>query len=122
MKYQLSKLMIAAALGLSAPYASAMGDMDMADANASKQQVQKASGKGTVVSVDVSKGTIRLKHDPIPALGWPTMNMQFSVADKASLKGLNKTDWVEFTLKAAGDEYVITDIKPMAPSSSPRSR
>lgn len=111
MKYLFSKLALAAALGLSAPYSFAMGKTDLAMNKA--QQTKKASGKGTVVSTDAGKGTVKLKHEPMPELGWPMMTMQFKVEDQASLKNLNKGERVEFVLEAVGDDYVIIHIKPL---------
>lgn len=113
MRYLFSKLALAAALGFSAPYSFAIGNTDIVAVNDKNQQAQKVSGKGTVVSTDVGKGTVKLKHEPMPELGWPMMTMQFKVEDQASLKNLNKGERVEFILKAVGDDYVIAHIKPL---------
>lgn len=122
MKYLFSKLALAAALGLSGSYSFAMDNMDMTATTDKKQQTQKAYGKGTVVSTDVGKGTVKLKHEPMPELGWPMMTMQFKVEDQATLKNLNKGERVEFVLKAVGDDYVITHIKHLPTNAGQGSR
>ena len=67
---------------------------------------------GTVVSVDVGKHTIKLKHDPIKALGWPAMTMNFSVDSSVDLAGVQAGDAVVFTLKPQGqDDYIIVNMK-----------
>lgn len=71
----------------------------------------KISGTGTVVSTNAAKGSIILKHEPIPALGWPKMTMQFKARNKAQLEKLKKGDQVEFQLEKSGEEYAISDIK-----------
>ncbi|MBS0331711.1 MAG: copper-binding protein [Proteobacteria bacterium] len=41
---------------------------------------RNAQGTGVVAAVDPAAGTVTLKHDPIPALGWPSMTMDFKAA------------------------------------------
>ena len=70
------------------------------------------SASGTVKKVDPSKGTITLDHGPVASLKWPSMTMEFEVADKKMLddvKSGSRVD-VRFSEKAKG-KYVITDIK-----------
>ena len=69
------------------------------------------SGQGNVVSVSVAKTSIILKHEPIAALGWPAMTMNFKVASKVNLGEFNKGDKVQFILNKESDEYVISAIK-----------
>lgn len=53
---------------------------------------------------------INLSHEPIPALDWPAMVMDFSVNDDVSLKDLNKGDKVEFELEKSNNGYSIKSI------------
>lgn len=39
------------------------------------------SGVGTVTAVDAAAGTVSLDHEPIAAISWPAMSMQFRVED-----------------------------------------
>lgn len=45
-----------------------------------------------VRAIDMGAETIKLKHDPIPALGWPAMTMAFPVQSKDLIKGLEVPD------------------------------
>lgn len=69
-------------------------------------------GTGKVISVDAEKHTIKLKHDPIKALGWPVMTMLFTADSSVDLSGYQPGAAVSFTLKPAGkDDYIIVDLK-----------
>jgi Cu(I)/Ag(I) efflux system membrane fusion protein len=72
-------------------------------------------GKGVVTGVDAAKGRVELDHEPIPALKWPRMTMEFSVGDKAALAKLKKGDAVEFEMRAEPDkegDYRIDKLTP----------
>jgi Cu(I)/Ag(I) efflux system membrane fusion protein len=74
-----------------------------------------ASGEGAVVEIDVAGNKISLDHDPIPALKWPRMEMEFSVDKGALPKGLKPGDRVRFEMKAGKPgEFLITKIEPIA--------
>ncbi len=45
-----------------------------------------AQGTGVVAAVDAKASTVTLKHDPIPALGWPSMTMDFRAAPELVAK------------------------------------
>lgn len=69
-------------------------------------------GVGTVNTVDASKHTVNITHDPIKSLNWPKMKMMFTVDNSVDLSGVKPGDAVSFTLKPAGkDDLVITDLK-----------
>jgi Cu(I)/Ag(I) efflux system membrane fusion protein len=57
-------------------------------------------GRGTVTGIDVAKGRVELDHEPIQALKWPRMTMEFVVSDKTALAKLKKGDIVEFELRS----------------------
>jgi Cu(I)/Ag(I) efflux system membrane fusion protein len=70
---------------------------------------------GSVTGIDAPAGRVEIDHGPIPALNWPSMTMEFPVADKAQLSGLKKGDKVQFDLRGKPDangEYVIEKIAP----------
>lgn len=86
-------------------------DMKM-DMPATKTDMAKPiTGKGVVVSENKSGGSIILKHEAIPAIGWGAMTMPFKVKDKMLLDHVQKGDKVQFTLEQQGKDYVITSIK-----------
>ena len=71
-----------------------------------------AQGTGKVISVDTGKRSIKMKHDPMKALGWPTMVMTFTVDEGVDLSAYKEGDAVSFTLKPVGKEdYSIVNIK-----------
>jgi membrane fusion protein, copper/silver efflux system len=61
-------------------------------------------GRGKVVDVDVKSNHITLDHEPIAALGWPSMTMGFKVKDGKQLSKLKAGDEVDFDLKAEASE------------------
>ncbi|OZG69769.1 efflux transporter periplasmic adaptor subunit [Hahella sp. CCB-MM4] len=67
---------------------------------------------GKVESVMADMAMITVTHDPIEAWSWPTMKMDFDVAQGVSLDGLKAGQSIEFELSKQGDwEYLITAIK-----------
>jgi Cu(I)/Ag(I) efflux system membrane fusion protein len=72
-------------------------------------------GRGKVVEVDAKTGKLVLNHEPIEALGWPSMTMGFKVKDNKQLGKLKVGDEVEFDLKAdAQEQYIIVHIEKSA--------
>jgi len=61
-------------------------------------------GRGKVLDIDAKEGRIALEHEPIAAMQWPAMSMEFLVEDKAQLSSLKKGDVVEFEVRAKPDK------------------
>lgn len=76
-------------------------------------------GRGKVTDVHIAKGHVEIEHEPIPALKWPAMTMEFVVMDKPALRTLKRGDLVEFEMRAKptpDNDYVIEKIeRRMAP-------
>lgn len=71
--------------------------------------------EGVVEAVEAEAHVITLAHDPIPALGWPSMVMDFEVADTVPLADLAPGTRVRFTLRQTDEfTYVITGLAPVA--------
>jgi membrane fusion protein, copper/silver efflux system len=69
---------------------------------------------GSVDAVDAANNTISMHHDPIPALKWPAMTMDFSLAEPGLAKGLLPGQAVHFKFADRGNgEFVITAIEKM---------
>lgn len=62
----------------------------------------------------LEKNSLNLSHEPIAALQWPAMIMDFSVAPEVSLQAFKVGDKVEFDLQKKADEYVITALRHQA--------
>ncbi len=76
-------------------------------------ELQKAGpvqGTGVVKAVMPAHGMLTLEHDPIPALEWPAMTMDFQVAEGVDIASLEPEQRIMFTLEKKGDRYVITAI------------
>lgn len=66
---------------------------------------------GVIGSVDAAARTIIITHDPIKALHWPKMKMQFQVDGDVDLQALHSGDHVTFTLTPKGeDDYSVSAI------------
>ena len=112
------------AMGKGMDQGSDMRDMQMRKVkpmSAEKMALDKIPrGRGKVVDVDVKSNHVTLNHDPIAALGWPSMTMGFKVKDNTQLTKLNADDEVTFDLKAEAPEkpdvpahYMIERIEKM---------
>ena len=71
---------------------------------------KKIMGTGILKELMPNKNKINMAHDPIPALDWPDMVMDFDLKENLSLKGLNKGDKVEFELEKGENGYMIKSI------------
>ena len=112
------------AMGKGMDQGSDMRDMQMRKVkpmSAEKMALDKIPrGRGKVVDVDVKSNHVTLNHEPIAALGWPSMTMGFKVKDSTQLTKLNAGDEVTFDLKAEAPEkpdmpahYMIERIEKM---------
>ena len=83
------------------------------DHGAAPAAAQNIAATGTVKSVDTMAGKLVIAHDPIPALKWPAMTMDFRLADKAMTEKVKAGDKVKFTL-TPGEKgnYIVTTIEP----------
>ncbi|KJS38326.1 MAG: hypothetical protein VR70_10220 [Rhodospirillaceae bacterium BRH_c57] len=94
-----------AALAVAAPVAQAQMSHDSGHGgmNHAAPAAEAISGTGTVNAVDPAKRTVNLTHQPIAALGWPAMTMDFAVAEGVDLGALKKGDKIAFTLSRGAD-------------------
>ena len=76
--------------------------------------VQAHKAEGVANSVDLQHGKINLTHGPVKSLGWPGMTMDFTVKDKAILKGINPGQKVEFeVVKEGPGKFYVNRIIPL---------
>jgi Cu/Ag efflux protein CusF len=70
-----------------------------------------ASGTGRINAVMAAERKVNITHEPIPALGWPGMTMDFRLSDTASLEGIEVGAKIIFRLrKAANGAYEIESL------------
>ncbi len=68
---------------------------------------------GVVNSIMPGHNMINITHEPIEALNWPVMTMNFTTPEGLDLSKLEKGETVHFTLMPHGDgSYMVTDISP----------
>lgn len=92
---------------------SMQGMSDSKGASAQVAQAAHVQGTGTVNSVDPSGHKINLSHGAIPAIGWPAMTMDFSVAPSVDLRALKPGTPVNFMMERGSDGmYVVHSITP----------
>jgi len=88
----------------------------MSSANEDKEdagngsQMSMATGTGVIKSLMKDHGMITLQHDPIEALGWPEMTMDFVTEEGVSLDGVDEGDAVIFSIMNKNDKYLISKI------------
>ena len=75
----------------------------------------EAHGVGVVKAIDTTQGTITLQHQAIPSIDWPAMTMPFKVASPDLLKDAKVGDKVQFTVRQAGKDTVVTSITLLKP-------
>jgi Cu(I)/Ag(I) efflux system periplasmic protein CusF len=78
----------------------------------SKAQATTASGIGTVDAVNVAQRKVKLSHEPIPAINWPAMTMEFPTAASVDLSKVKQGSKVRFTLTGANGAYTVQSISP----------
>jgi len=85
----------------------------MSSSNNKEQEMKmekKITGIGVLKKLIPENNAINMAHDPIPALDWPDMVMDFSVKEGVSLEELKIEDKVEFELEKSDNGYVIKSI------------
>jgi Cu(I)/Ag(I) efflux system periplasmic protein CusF len=100
--------------------ASAHGTMSGAKPRSGARDTQMAHsghahvrGTGTVNSVDVAARKLNVTHAPIPAIGWPSMTMDFAVAPGVDLSAVKPGTRIRFDMEQGqGGTYVIQSIAP----------
>jgi Cu(I)/Ag(I) efflux system membrane fusion protein len=82
---------------------------------------KKITGTGVVKKLMPNDKKINMAHNPIKALGWPEMQMDFAVADGVSLDNLKPEDNIEFTLVEGSDGYIVNSITKMSISNKSKN-
>ncbi|THD57700.1 MAG: copper-binding protein [Phenylobacterium sp.] len=72
---------------------------------------RSAKGVGVVTEINAEEAVVTLRHEPIPALGWPSMVMPFHLASPDLLKGLKVGQRVAFDTREAEGLPEITAIR-----------
>ena len=73
-----------------------------------------AATSGIINSVDAVHRTVNFSHKAIPAFGWPTMTMDFPVADDVDLTQIKPGMHVDATLVREGGKATVDTLRPIA--------
>ncbi len=89
---------------------------DPADAEGMHQEIGEGiPARGTINSVMAGHRMLNVTHAPIPAIGWPTMTMDFTVSIDVDLSHVKPGDDIHFELiKNDDDEWIIQSIHVMS--------
>lgn len=73
-------------------------------------------GKGIIKTINALTYSLTLQHEPIPALNWPEMTMDFSVSKNIDLNLFKAGDHIQFSLEKDNENhFMITEIKKLSP-------
>ena len=107
-----ASILAAASLGwLSLTPALAAPDPAVPDPASHAPGHRTAKGVGVVTEIDAAQAMVTLKHEPIPALGWPSMVMPFRMTPPSLLSGLKVGEKVAFDTREAEGLPEITAIR-----------
>lgn len=67
-------------------------------------------GDGIIKSVNADEQKLNMEHEPIPAISWPSMTMDFQFKPGVDISGLKNGDAVQFHLEKSDDGYIISSI------------
>jgi len=70
---------------------------------------RRYQGRGTVVAVDLKKGTVTVDHGEIKGV-MPPMVMEFMVDSREALNGVQPGDAIAFTLRPRGVTFTIAEM------------
>lgn len=82
-----------------------------------RQVADATRAAGVVNKIDAPGRRLNLTHEPIPAIGWPSMTMDFPVAASVDLTGLRPGARVTFTIeKGKNGMYEVQSVTPVSPT------
>ena len=114
MKAPLSAAALCLGLALAAAgqaYAVQVAAGQATDAPGATRAPRNAQGVGVVTEIDAKEGMVTVKHEPIPALGWPSMTMPFKVTPPSLLQGLKVGQKIAFDTNEGNGLPLITAIR-----------
>ncbi|HEY8003524.1 MAG TPA: copper-binding protein [Phenylobacterium sp.] len=102
------------AIALAAAFALAAAGMACAAPpaqDAAAPAMKTGKGVGVITEIDAKEATVTLKHEPIPALGWPSMTMPFRANPPSLLDGLKVGQKIAFDANEGHGLPEITAIR-----------
>ena len=93
----------------------------MSEAPAKPQATQKTVGHQAhgILEALNADGTVSITHDPIPALKWPSMTMDFALANPSLVTNVKAGSTIDFEIVERGEgEWGITKLKATTQEAS----
>lgn len=98
----------------------ALGNFTAPGAGQTAQPANVFHAVGTLDSIDAKANSVTITHEPIRALKWPGMTMDFDLASADVAKGLVPGTPIRFDFEQRGPgEFVITHIEANSGAESP---
>lgn len=72
--------------------------------------------RGHVVAVDAARRLVVLKHEEIPSLGMPEMQMEYVVPEDGAFPDVAAGDRVRFAVVRIDGRHLVTRVEPLARS------
>lgn len=96
-------------------------NLDAAFARLSADDKEEQTGAiesiGTVLDIDPAERRVTLSHEPIPALNWPAMDMDFQLAESADMEALETGTHIRFELAENSEgDFEILSVQPVNPN------
>ncbi len=88
-----------------------MGHEHHAHYESAESATETIKTSGTVKQIADNHESLRIFHDPIPALKWPSMNMPFEVIDHELTHPLEVGDKVDFEFIQKDGKNIIVQMK-----------
>ena len=87
-----------------------------ADANTGQKQAAGQAAKaawtdGEVLRVDKGRGSVTIKHGPMPKFDMPAMAMPYQVKDKSALDQLKPGDKIRFDADSVGGVFTVVRLE-----------
>ena len=82
-------------------------------ANAQAMDDTRAWVTGTINSIDLGQSKLNLNHEPVEVWGWPSMMMDFPVADGVDISQLKKGQALQVLVQKKDSGGIeIVEVKP----------
>lgn len=77
-------------------------------------EMNEALAIGVINSINTDSRTVNFTHEPVEALGWPTMTMDMPVTRRVDLSAVKTGEKAQFKLKKGRDkQFRIIEIEKM---------
>ena len=114
LKALLLSVLLLASAACSPPSGAAQtsgADASKSGASASAAAAQPVPARGTVTAVNTATGKITIAHEPIPAIDWSAMTMEFTAENPSILQGVAVGDHIAFELKSRAETGIIIAVR-----------